>query len=141
MFAYVTGGRRESLCAVEPRDVSLGRDPRVRFRVTKNDEPYSVPLGPLGVYVTRQLLGLMKEGQETLFGVAPGTFWSWVHDTERDTGIRVWPHLFRHSYGSDIPANTDPRVWQELMNHQDLSQYRRYRRSKTEREKEAVKVF
>lgn len=38
----------------------------------------------------------------------------------------MWPHLVRHVFGTKLAPVSDPRHWMELMNHHDLSQYRRY---------------
>jgi integrase/recombinase XerD len=120
LLAYETGARISSLCALEPRDVGRGT---ILFRVTKGNRPYSVPLNPAAQEAADNLVAL---GRETLVGCGPTRVRQWLEEAGRESGVRCWPHLLRHAFGTRIGRVTDPGTWADLMNHSDLSQYRRY---------------
>lgn len=133
LFAYTTGGRVESLCSVRPQDI---REGRVYFWVVKNDDPYSVPLSPIGQQAAQALVRL---GNPTLFGVGPGQFWAWVNTAARRAGMKVWPHLLRHTFATHLrQSGTDPVMLSRLLNHRDLSQIRRYAGVADSEEQDAV---
>lgn len=133
LFAYTTGGRVESLCAVRPSDVRGGR---VYFWKVKNDDPYSVPLSAIGQQATEALASL---GGPTLVGVGPNQFWSWVSTAARRAGMHVWPHLLRHSFATHLrQSGADPTLVARLLNHKDLSQITRYQGVEQEEEAHAV---
>jgi site-specific recombinase XerD len=77
----------------------------------------------------------------TLIGVGPGRVWQWVNDASREANVRAWPHLARHTFGTMVAESTDPAVWADLMNHSDLSQYRRYRGVRESSKREAVSAI
>ena len=132
-FAYATGARLGSLCAVKPEDV---RDGHVVFRVAKGERPYAVPLGALGREAADALLAY---GSPTLIGVGPGAFWHWVHQASVESGVRAWPHLLRHTFATRLlQSGVDVRTVQELLNHSDLSQIPRYTAVTDERKRAAV---
>ena len=76
--------------------------------------------------------------ESTLLGVGPERVRQWLREAELDTGIKSWPHLLRHCFGSDMAQRTDPATWRELMGHADLSQFARYAHTTRERKREAV---
>lgn len=137
-LAYCTGARVGSLCALLPEDVRLDRRDGcyvVDFRVTKHDKPYSVPLGTRGEKAYRALLDLIDytpprvaTRRPTLLGIGPSQFWNWVSRSGEAAGVKVWPHLLRHTFLQRLAE--DPTVaditWIELANHRDGSQRRRY---------------
>ncbi len=132
MFVYGTGARVGSACEVRPEDV---RDGRVHFRVAKNDRPYDVPLEGIAADAVGRLLELARGRTvkanapyaDRLIGVRPERFRQWVAQAERDSGVRAWPHLLRHTFATRVyEATRDPMLVAELLNHRDLSQIPRY---------------
>ncbi len=133
LFAYTTGGRVESLCSVRASDL---RGERVYFWKVKNDDPYSVPLSPIGGQAAEALARL---GHTTLVGVGPNQFWSWVNTAARRAGLKVWPHLLRHTFATHLrQTGADPTLVAKLLNHKDLSQITRYEGVELEEEHDAV---
>lgn len=137
VFLLVTGARIESACHVAPTDCYPARrnsPPEVHFRVVKNDRPYRVPVNnPLAQWAVSELLRLRHWTNPraltrlpTLIGVGTGRLWQWVNDASRESGVRAWPHLLRHTFATELAPITDPATWADMMNHADLSQYRRY---------------
>lgn len=134
-FCYATGARVESLVNVEPDDLDLERE-WVTFRVAKNDDPYGVPLGHTALEAALELLDLMdyrpRRGNHrgNLIGVGAQRFRGWLSEAAELAGItkRVHPHLLRHTYATRLSEDPSvaPRTWQELMNHKDMGQFRRY---------------
>jgi integrase len=133
LFAFGTGGRIEALCAVRPEDI---RDGQVWFRVAKGNRPYGVELGPTTAEAAQELL---HYGHPTLIGVGPGRFRQWVELSADRAGLKVWPHLLRHSYSTRVARETDPKTWMGLMGHADLSQYDRYVATDRDRRRQAVR--
>lgn len=131
MFLYGTGARIESACAVTPEDCYPDE---VHFRVAKGRRPYRQPLGATAAWAVDELLRVRewvnprsRSRLPTLIGVGTGRLWQWVNDASREAGIPAHPHLMRHTFATAVAERTDPAVWADLMNHADLSQYRRYR--------------
>lgn len=135
-LAYATGARLGSLVEVTEDDIRWEPEPWLEFRVAKGDAPYGVPLGPKAIEAVRHLVELrdytprtVKTRRSTLVGVGPGTVWKWAHRAGELAGIKVWPHLLRHTFGTrlmDTGHIVDVRTWVELMGHADASQLRRY---------------
>jgi integrase/recombinase XerD len=121
LLMYATGIRLTSAVSIRPEDV---RGDMLYIRVAKGDRPYAVPLGPIGFAA---VCGLMETAGEHLIGVQQGRLWDWIHQAGLDSGLRVYPHLLRHTWATrQIENNTNPRVVQELGNWADLSQLGRY---------------
>lgn len=135
-LAYATGARLGSLVEIMPADVRRHPEPWLDFRVTKGDAPYGVPLGPTALEAIDRLLELIeytprtvRERRPTLVGVGAGTVWKWAQRSGELAGVKVWPHLLRHTFGTRLMEDghiTDVRTWVELMGHADASQLRRY---------------
>lgn len=145
LLAAATGARRESLCNVEAEDVHGGY---IHFRIAKGGKPYRVPLSHSAYAAVDGLMtsprprrGPTTEWRSKLVGVSPAGFWMWVSEAASDAGLKAHPHSLRHFFGSELPVGTDPRDWQELMNHSDLSQYARYRQPNAQRLREAVEAI
>ncbi len=145
-LAYATGARVSSLCAVTETDVDVPKG-LVHFRVAKGDRPYSAPLGTRGLAATLRLLELADyvpphaEGRRpTLVGVGPAIVQRWCKLAGEMVGLRVYPHLLRHTFCERI-AN-DPTVPEivvvELMNWRDGSLLRRYAQARGSLKRQAV---
>lgn len=146
---YATGARIGSICGVLPEDVDLERR-RIFFRVAKYDQPYSVPLGPRGLEAARRLLELrdwkprnVRERRPTLTGVGPFVVWRWCKAAGERAGLKVTPHLLRHTFATRLAEDprVDVRTWVELMNHRDASLLRRYAAASEERLRRAVEAL
>ncbi len=121
-----TGLRRESAIQLALDDV---RDGVLHVRVAKKDQPYAVPLNRVAAQAVAELSALARErGYATLLGVGAGRLSQWLSEAGQDAGIRVYPHLLRHSFATRLAeAGVHPVTIAELMNHGDLSQLlRRY---------------
>lgn len=144
-LAYATGARVSSLCGIRAADVRPDLS-WIDFRVAKNDDPYGVPLGPKGREAVKHLLELadytprtVATRRPTLVGVGTGRVWQWVKAAAEIAGLEAWPHLLRSTFATRLVENgVDPRTWQELMSHRDLTQYRRYVAPSDPRMREAV---
>jgi integrase/recombinase XerD len=136
LLLYATGARISSLCAATPADV---RQDTLFLRQTKGDRPYAVPLGHVGREAAAALVGF---GRATLAGVGPGRVWQWFDQASADTGIKVHPHLLRHTFASHLlQRGVDVRTVQELGGWADLSQIPRYTQVTDPRKREAVEVL
>ena len=131
---YCTGARIGSMEYLQPEDITFD-PPRIYFRHAKNDSPYSVPLGPRGRECAIVLLRLRHWAprkspgrRDNLIGVGKSSIWKWCHDAAEVAGVKASPHLLRHTFASKLAASPDVpvAVIRELMNWQDLSQWRRY---------------
>lgn len=149
MLILATGGRIGSIVRVTVSDVDLERA-ELTFRHTKNDRPYTVPLGLRGTLAARNLVAIAaaqgdardtsKGHSARLIGVCEERVRQWFREAASETGIgRVWPHLLRHSFATDVSRRTDPETWRRLMNHADLSQWPRYVGGDQGRMREAVR--
>lgn len=147
LFLYSTGARLQSACHVTEEDCRAGW---VRFRVTKGDNPYSVPISSL---CQASIDGLKESPRPprsgpnkrgTLIGVGPTSLWAWVARAAQDSGVYAHPHLLRHTFATHVversPA-TDIRVVAELLGHADLGSVHRYVGVRDERKKAAVEVL
>jgi integrase len=141
---YATGARVASICAVTPDDI---QDGLIHFREAKFDKSYAVPLGAKGQEAVEHLMALLdykapraKGRRPTLVGVGPAAVWHWTNVAGQAIGLRVYPHLLRHTFGTKLAR--DPTVsqidWVTLMNHRDGSQLRRYASASAEGLRSAV---
>src|SRR5574337_1113890 len=145
-FAYYTGGRAGSLCAVRDEDVRADGDgvTWVHFRETKGDRPYRVPVTcPEGLEAIAELrrlrdyVPLRGRRRDTLIGVGRSRFEQWAKAAGRRAAVSVqgkgvWPHLLRHTFATEL-AEADDYTFALLMNHRDASQRRRYAGPKDQR--------
>lgn len=144
-----TGARIGSMEHLQPEDITVD-PPSVYFRHAKNDAPYSVPLGPRGLAAARALLDLhgwaprkSSGRRDNLIGVGKSSIWKWCHDAAELAGVKATPHILRHTYASVLAARPDVpvAVIRELMNWQDLSQWRRYVAVADDQKRHAVQVM
>lgn len=133
-----TGLRRASIAALRPEDAKNGW---LTVRVAKNDRPYVMPLNAHAQVAVDELTAIARErGYDTLLGVKPATLALWVQEASAETGVRAWPHKYRHTFASRLAeADVDGFTIGELMNHRDLGQVlRRYVHVRGKRKSEAV---
>jgi integrase len=142
MLILATGARIGSVVALQVSDVDFDHA-EISFRETKNDRPYTLPLGRRGMLACRQLVHISANNPTAsgaLVGVGPERVRQWLHAAEQEAHLpRVWPHLLRHSFATDTARRTDPETWRRLMNHADLSQWPRYVGGDQGRMREAVR--
>src|ERR1043166_3394488 len=122
---FATGGRVGSICALHVSDLHIEEpSPWLRFTTAKNDDPYDVWLGPLGVKACRELLALAEyrpsrsgRRRSTLVGVGTSRVEQWCQEIERRSGIACWPHLLRHTFADRLlnDPNVPPRVAASMM--------------------------
>ncbi len=149
---YYTGARVGSIAGLTPNDVIADQFGRrsVKFRVAKGGKPYTVPVEQKeAIAALDNLLALSREEfkplrgkrRPTLIGVGTGTIWSWARTAGEQAGVKVYPHLLRHTFATRLAEDpdVDVRTWIELMNHSDGSLMRRYAQPSSARLRGAVK--
>lgn len=135
LLLYGTGARISSVCALTPEDIHLEDPAHVNFREVKGGRPYAVPLGRLSRAAVEALL-------PNLVGVGPTRVRQWFDEAEQDTGIKLWPHLLRHSFATDLIARgADMRAVQELGGWSSLEMVSRYASVSDRRKREAVELL
>lgn len=140
---YATGARESSLAAVSVDDVDF-RHGVIHFRQAKGDRPYSVPLGRRGRRAASWLTAdAERNGRSLLVGIQARTFWEWASEAGTDAGVKCYPHLLRHTFGTRLVEKTgmDELTWIQLMNHADGSQLKRYAGAQPERLRAAMAGF
>jgi site-specific recombinase XerD len=149
ILAYSTGARVSSLVGLRYEDCCPTKK-RAVFQVAKGDKPYEVPLSAQAWGAVEALHELRdysprrgKRTTDNLLGVREESFRVWLRKAAEAAGIerRVWAHLLRHTFATELAAVCDPRTWQELMNHSDMSQYRRYAHPDEGRLRSAVELL
>ena len=65
---------------------------------------------------------------------------NWLREARIQAGVpdRVWPHLLRHSFATELARITDPETWRQAMGHADLSNFARYTHTDAERIRDAL---
>lgn len=115
---YGTAARIHSVTELRPSDVDV-QFRTVTFRVTKNDQPYSLPLGPRAFAAALRLLDLLefkpRRGQRRpgyLIGVGDESVRVWMRKAGAAAGLerRVYPHLLRHSALTALANDPDVSV-------------------------------
>ena len=140
LFMFATGVRIGSLVAIKPEDVDLG-DSRVYLRESKGGHTYELPLNKLAHSAASWLVQNAWENDlYTLTGVGDEAIRIWLRQARISAGVpdRVWPHLLRHSFATELARVTDPETWRVAMNHADLSNYDRYVHTEAVRVRDAV---
>jgi integrase len=143
---YTTGARVGSLCSITIDDVDTLKH-LISFRVAKGSKPYTNPLNDRAMRAVQNLLDLAAYSpakaagrRDTLVGVASCIVQRWCREAGEMVGLRVYPHLLRHTFCERI-AN-DPAVPElavvELMNWRDASQIRRYAQARGSIKRQAV---
>ena len=140
LLMWATGMRIGSLVAVKPEDVNLYEN-RLQVREAKGGHSYELPLEKLAASAATWLVNdTLGQGRETLVGVGEEQVRNWLREARIAAGVpdRVWPHLLRHSFATELAKVADPDVWRVAMNHADLSQFARYTHTDAERIREAL---
>ncbi len=140
LLAFSTGIRVGSLVAIRPEDVDLGRG-LLWIRQAKAGRTYEVPLEHLGRCAASWLVADARAcDRDTLVGVGEEQVRNWMRQARLSAGVgdRVWPHLLRHSFATQLARVTDPETWRVAMNHVDLSNYPRYVHTEPDRIRAAV---
>jgi integrase len=132
---YATGSRIGSIVALTASDIDFERA-WIEFKVTKNDDPYGVPMNERAKVALRELLSLSEyrprhsctPRRPTLIGVGRSRVMQWIQDIEDVTGIKVHSHLFRHTLLTELAHDpTVPiAVTAKLANHKDPRTTMRY---------------
>lgn len=138
LLLFSTGIRIGSLVALRASDVNLA-DGVLWVREAKGGRSYEVPLVRLSLSAARWLVQDAAE-RETLVGVGQEQVRNWLREARLSAGVpdRVWPHLLRHSFATELARVTDPETWRVAMNHADLSNFPRYVHTDAERIRQAV---
>lgn len=140
LLMWATGLRIGSLVAIQPEDVNLA-DAVLWIREAKGGRTYEVPLERLALSAATWLVRDARgAGRERIVGVGEEQVRNWLREARIRAGVpdRVWPHLLRHSFATEVARATDPETWRVAMNHADLSQYARYVHTDAERIREAL---
>lgn len=138
LLLFSTGIRVGSLVELRPEDVSDGL---LQIREAKGGRPYEVPLVKLSEAAASWLVAdAISNDRETLVGVGAEQVRNWLREARIAAGVpdRVWPHLLRHSWATELARVTDPETWRLAMGHSDLSNFARYVHTDAERVREAV---
>jgi integrase/recombinase XerD len=138
LLLFSTGIRIGSLVAIRPADIDL-EQARLHVREAKGGRSYELPLVRLSATAARWLLSDSVD-RETLVGVGQEQVRNWLREARLSAGVpdRVWPHLLRHSFATELARVTDPETWRVAMNHADLSNFPRYVHTDSERIRAAV---
>ena len=140
LLTFATGIRVGSLIAIKPEDVNL-TDAVLWVRESKGGYSYEVPLERLSLTAASWLIeDARRRDRETIVGVGEEQVRNWLRQARLAAGVpdRVWPHLLRHSFATELARVTDPETWRLAMGHADLSNYARYVHTDAERVRGAV---
>ena len=140
LLTFSTGIRVGSLVSITPDDVNLG-DALLWIRESKGGRTYEVPLNRLAASAAAWLAeDARAHDRETLVGVREEQVRNWLREARLAAGVpdRIWPHLLRHSFATELARVTDPETWRLAMGHADLSNFARYVHTDAERVREAV---
>lgn len=126
LACYALGTRRSELCGIRPEDIRWN-DMTVHLPVTKNDQPRTLPMGPLAAEALQELANLYSSNPYgTLVGVAPQQFGAWVNQAARDCGFppgrKRRAHTLRASFASHLGhKGVPPEVIRDLLGHENIS--------------------
>jgi len=140
LLMFATGARIGSLVAIRPEDVNLG-DALLWIRESKGGRTYEIPLEKLSLAAASWLVeDARANDRELLVGVGAEQVRNWLRQARLAAGVpdRIWPHLLRHSFATELARVTDPETWRLAMGHADLSNYARYVHTDAERVRDAV---
>lgn len=130
LLLYGTGLRVSELCNLKIKDIDLDRGIAV-VRGGKGAKDRMVPIPEPIIREIREYLAARKDGSEYLLveekrdnkdKISPKTVWYLLNRYGKKAGVRVTPHMLRHSFATHMLENgVDIRVIQEILGHSNLS--------------------
>ncbi len=130
LLLYGTGLRVSELCNLKIKDIDLDRGIAV-VRGGKGAKDRMVPIPEPIIREIREYLAARKDGSEYLLveekrdnkdKISPKTVWYLLNRYGKKAGIKVTPHMLRHSFATHMLENgVDIRVIQEILGHSNLS--------------------
>ncbi|WP_456395001.1 site-specific tyrosine recombinase/integron integrase [Thermococcus sp.] len=130
LLLYGTGLRVSELCNLKLRDIDFERG-IITVKGGKGAKDRMVPLpGPI-IEEIKAYLAMREDGSEYLLveerrekkdRISPKTVWYILRKYGAKAGIKVTPHMLRHSFATHMLENgVDIRVIQEILGHSNLS--------------------
>ncbi len=148
LLLYGTGLRVSELCNLKIKDIDLDRGIAV-VRGGKGAKDRMVPIPEPIIREIREYLAARKDGSEYLLveekrdnkdKISPKTVWYLLNRYGKKAGIKVTPHMLRHSFATHMLENgVDIRVIQEILGHSNLSTTQIYTKVTVEHLKRAQK--
>ncbi|WP_461865823.1 site-specific tyrosine recombinase/integron integrase [Thermococcus sp.] len=146
LLLYGTGLRVSELCNLKIKDVDLNRG-IITVRRGKGAKDRLVPLSKPIIKEIREYLALREDSSEYLLveerrerkdRISPKTVWYILNKYGKKAGIKVTPHMLRHSFATHMLENgVDIRVIQEILGHSNLSTTQIYTKVTVEHLKKA----
>ena len=130
LLLYGTGLRVSELCNLKLRDIDFKRG-IITVRGGKGAKDRMVPLPKPIIEEIKAYLAMREDGSEYLLveerrekkdRISPKTVWYILRKYGTKAGIKVTPHMLRHSFATHMLENgVDIRVIQEILGHSNLS--------------------
>ncbi|WP_461864304.1 site-specific tyrosine recombinase/integron integrase [Thermococcus sp.] len=130
LLLYGTGLRVSELCNLKIKDIDFDRGIAV-VRGGKGAKDRMVPIPEPIIREIREYLAARKDGSEYLLveekrdnkdKISPKTVWYLLNRYGKKAGVKVTPHMLRHSFATHMLENgVDIRVIQEILGHSNLS--------------------
>ncbi len=130
LLLYGTGLRVSELCNLKLRDIDFERG-IITVRGGKGAKDRMVPLPKPIIEEIKAYLAMREDGSEYLLveerrekkdRISPKTVWYILRKYGGKAGIKVTPHMLRHSFATHMLENgVDIRVIQEILGHSNLS--------------------
>ncbi len=146
LLLYGTGLRVSELCNLKIKDVDLDRG-IITVRGGKGAKDRIVPLSKPVIEEIREYLAsrndnseylLVEERREKKDRISPKTVWYILNKYGKRIGIKVTPHMLRHSFATHMLENgVDIRIIQEILGHSNLSTTQIYTKVTVEHLKKA----
>ncbi|ASJ11038.1 recombinase XerC [Thermococcus sp. P6] len=146
LLLYGAGLRVSELCNLKRSDVDFERS-LIVVRGGKGAKDRVVPVSEVLMEAIKSYLGTRDDSSEYLIvedrrrrkdGISPKTVWYLLRKYGERAGVRVTPHMLRHSFATHMLENgVDIRVIQEFLGHSNLSTTQVYTRVTVEHLKRA----